>query len=115
MAGDYHGWDEEGDHWRFADVIGRPKSGSVFVIEDFGQETTARQALSAIMAAMAQFQVRIQVLQNDWNTRLIMKLKEASLLRVAEIKMGEDHHWGILGVQTKKPTPKRFKWKFWAS
>lgn len=115
MAGDYHGWDQEGDHWRFADTVGRPKNESVFLIEDFGEVTTARQALSAIMSAMAQFQNRIQVVQNDRNNRLILKLKEASLLRVAEIKVGEKSEWGVLGVQPKKPTPKRSKWKFWAS
>ncbi|MCO8124220.1 hypothetical protein NHH03_20930 [Stieleria sp. TO1_6] len=115
MVGDYHGWDQEGDHWRFADVVGRPKNESVFVIDNFGAETTARQALSAIMSAMAQFQGRIQVVQTDSNTRLIQKLKEASLLRVAEIKVGDVHQWGVLGVQTKQKPKKRFKWKFWAS
>jgi len=117
MSGDYHGWDQEEDEerWRFADVVGRPKNESVFVIEDFGPETSARQALSAIMSAMAQFHVRVQVVQTDRNSRLILKLKEASLLRVAEIKAGKQSEWGVLGVQTKKPTPKRFRWKFWAS
>lgn len=115
MAGDYHGWDQEGDHWRFAETVGRPKNESVFVIEDFGESTSARQALSAIMSAMAQFQERIQIVQTDRNTRLINKLKEASLLRVAEINLGDESHWGVLGVQAKKPAPKRPKWKFWAS
>ena len=115
MSGDYHGWDQEGDHWRFADVTGRPKSDSVFLIEDFGSDTTARQALSAIMSAMAQFQERVQVVQTERNTRLINKLKAASMLRVAEIKVGETREWGVLGVQTKQPPKKRFKWKFWAS
>ncbi|MCD0458315.1 hypothetical protein [Roseiconus lacunae] len=116
MSGEYHGWDQEDDHWRFADVIGRPKNEFVFVIEDFGAQTTARQALSAIMSAMAQFQERVQVIQTDCNTRLIMKLREASLLRVAEITDGETKQWGILGATAKPPPPKkRFKWKFWAS
>lgn len=112
---DYHGWDQEDDRWRFADVLGRPKNESVFVIEDFGEPTSARQALSAIMSAMKQFHSRIQIVQTDRNTRLINKLREASLVRVANIKVGEEHQWGVLGVQTKKPTPKRSKWKFWAS
>jgi hypothetical protein len=115
MAGEYHGWDQEGDHWRFAKTTGRPRNESVFVIDDFGSETTPRQALSAIMAAMAQFQERVQVVQTDRNTRLIVKLKEASLLRVAEIKQGDQKHWGVLGVQMRRPPRKRFKWKFWAS
>ncbi|MFU7560998.1 hypothetical protein ACMFWY_20110 [Roseiconus sp. JC912] len=116
MSGEYHGWDEEGDHWRFADVKGRPKNEFVFLIEDFGGETTARQALSAIMSAMAQFQERVQVVQTDCNTRLIQKLREASLVRVAEITDGGSKQWGILGATAKPPTPKkRFKWKFWAS
>lgn len=115
MSGEYHGWDQEGDHWRFADTVGHPKNESVFIIDDFGSATTARQALSAIMAAMAQFQERVQIVQTDSNTRLIQKLKEASLLRVAEIKEGDQSHWGVLGVQTRQPPKKRFKWKFWAS
>lgn len=115
MTGEYHGWDQEGDRWQFADVVGHPKNESVFVIDDFGEQTTPRQALSAIMSAMAQFQDRIQVVQTDRNTRLIKKLKEASLLRVAEITVGGDSQWGVLGVQSKQPPPKRFKWKFWAS
>jgi len=115
MAGEYHGWDQEGDHWRFARTIGRPKNESVFIIEDFGDETTARQSLSAIMSAMAQFQERIQIVQTARNTRLIQKLKEASLLRVTEIKEGDQNHWGVLGVQMRQPPKKRFKWKFWAS
>lgn len=112
---DYHGWDQDGDRWRFADVVGRPKNESVFVIEDFGGNTSARQALSAIMSAMKQFHTRVQVVQTDCNTRLIIKLKEASLLRVAEIKVGDQNEWGVLGVQTSKSKPKRSKWKFWAS
>ncbi len=115
MAGEYHGWDQEGDHWRFAETVGRPKNDTVFLIEDFGESTSARQALSAIMSAMAQFQERVQVVQTVGNTRLIEKLREASLIRVAEIKIGDQSEWGILGVQAKKPTPKRPKWKFWAS
>ncbi|MEO1618815.1 MAG: hypothetical protein AAFV88_23390 [Planctomycetota bacterium] len=114
MSGEYHGWDQEGDHWRFADVVGRPKNESVFVIEDFGGQTNARQALSAILSAIKQFQERIQIVPTDNNTRLLMKLKAASLLRVVEIKHGDEVHWGVLGVQTTPP-PKRFKWKFWAS
>ncbi|MCA9140572.1 MAG: hypothetical protein KDB00_27560 [Planctomycetales bacterium] len=115
MAGEYHGWDKEGERWRFAETLGRPRNESVFVIEDFGENTSARQALSAIMSAMAQFQSRVQVVQTVCNDRLIIKLREASLLRVAEIKSGEQNEWGVLGVQPKKPTPKRSKWKFWAS
>ena len=115
MSGEYHGWDQEDDHWRFAETVGRPKNESVFVIEDFGETTTPRQALSAIMSAMAQFKERVQVVQTDRNNRLIEKLKEASLLRVAEIKVGDEHQWGVLGVQAKKPAQKRPKWKFWAS
>ena len=115
MAGDYHGWDQEGDRWRFADTVGRPKNESVFVIEDFGEPTSARQALSAIMSAMAQFKNRVQVVQTDRNNRLIRKLKEASLLRVADIKVGDTQQWGVLGVHPKRPVPKRSKWKFWAS
>ncbi len=115
MAGEYHGWDQEGDHWRFAKTTGRPRSESVFIIDDFGMETTPREALSAIMSAMAQFQERVQVVQTDRNTRLINKLKEASLLRVAEIKQGDQKQWGVLGVQMRQPPRKRFKWKFWAS
>ena len=115
MAGEYHGWDQEGDHWRFAGTTGHPKNESVFVIDDFGSETTARQALTAIMSAMAQFQERVQIVQTARNTRLIEKLKEASLLRVAEIKEGDHHQWGVLGVRTRQPSKKRFKWKFWAS
>ncbi len=115
MAGDYHGWDQEGDRWRFADTGGRPKNESVFVIEDFGVPTSARQAWSAIMSAMAQFKNRVQVVQTDRNNRLIRKLKEASLLRVADIKVGDTQQWGVLGVHPKRPVPKRSKWKFWAS
>ena len=116
MTGDYHGWDQEGDHWRFANVVGRPKNEFVFVIEDFGSDTTARQALSAIMSAMAQFKERVQVIQTDGNTRLISKLRDASLLRVAEIRDGDAKQWGILTATAKPPPPKkRFKWKFWAS
>ncbi|KAA5544562.1 hypothetical protein FYK55_09595 [Roseiconus nitratireducens] len=113
MSGEYHGWDEEGDHWRFADVVGRPHGESVFLIEDFGGETSPRQALSAIMSAMAQFQERIEVVKSDCNTRLIEKLKEASMLRVADIHLGDDEYWGILGVQTKSPPKKQPWWKFW--
>jgi hypothetical protein len=109
---DYHGWDQEGDHWRFADVIGRPLNESVFVIESFGENTSARQALSAIMSAMAQFHERVQVEQTECNTRLIMKLKEASMLRVAEIQVGDRHQWGVLGVKAKTQPPKPW-WKFW--
>ena len=115
MSGDYHGWDQEGDRWRFANVVGRPKNESVFIIEDFGEETSPRQALSAVMSAMAQFHNRIQVVKSERNTRLISKLKEASMLRVAEINVGGDSQWGILGVQAKQPPKKRLKWKFWAS
>ncbi|MEM6469246.1 MAG: hypothetical protein AAF802_06725 [Planctomycetota bacterium] len=115
MSGEYQGWDKEDDHWRFADVVGRPKNESVFVIEDFGGQTTARQALSAILSAMKQFQDRIQIVPTDTNTRLLVKLKEASLLRMVEVRQGDVVHWGVLGVQTKPPPKQRFKWKFWAS
>lgn len=115
MSGEYHGWDQEGDRWRFANVVGRPKNESVFVIEDFGEETSAREALSAIMSAMAQFQERIQIEKSECNDRLIGKLKEASLLRVAEITLGGTKQWGVLGVRTTQPPKKRFKWRFWAS
>jgi len=112
MSGEYHGWDQEEDHWRFAEVVGRPHNDHVFVIERFGDDTTPRQALSAIMSAMAQFQARIQVVQNDRNTRLITKLKQASMLRVASIRVGDSEQWGVLGVQTKTPKTKPW-WKFW--
>jgi hypothetical protein len=115
MAGAYHGWDQEGDRWRFANTVGRPKNESVFLIEDFGAETTAREALSAIVSAMAQFQERVEVVQTESNTRLINKLKEACWLRVAEINDGRCKHWGVLGVQPRQPPKRRFKWKFWAS
>lgn len=113
MAGDYHGWDQEDDHWRFADVTGRPQNETVFVIENFGNATTARQALSAIMSAMAQFEGRIQVVQTESNTRLIQKLKAASMLRVAEINVGKEQQWGVLGVQAKKMPKEQPWWKFW--
>lgn len=115
MSSEYHGWDEEDDHWRFANVIGSPKNDSVFVIEDFGAETTPREALSAIMSAMAQFKDRIQIVQSERNDRLIVKLKATSMLRVAEIQSGDTRQWGILSVQMNQPPKKRFKWKFWAS
>lgn len=113
MAGDYHGWDKEQDHWRFADTIGRPQNESVFVIHDFGKETSPREALSAIMSAMAQFQGRIQVLQTECNTRLVNKLKEASLLKVAQIKVGQEYQWGVLGVKAKNTPKAQAWWKFW--
>ena len=114
MTGEYHGWDEEEDHWRFADVTGRPHSETVFLIEDFGADTSARQALSAIMSAMAQFQERIQVVQSERNSRLIEKLRDAELLRVAEITVGGEQQWGILGAQAKKTPKKQPWWKFWS-
>ena len=116
MSGDYHGWDQIDDRWRFADVTGRPKNESVFVIEDFGSRTTARQALSAIMSAMAQFHLRVQIVQSDRNNRLVLKLREASLVRAAEINDGKTKQWGVLAA-TVRPAPakKRPKWKFWAS
>ena len=70
---------------------------------------------SAIMSAMAQFKDRIQVVQSERNDRLIVKLKATSMLRVAEIRSGDSHEWGILSVQMNQPSKKRFKWKFWAS
>ena len=113
MSGEYHGWDQEGERWRFAEVVGHSHNESVFVIEDFGNNTSAREALSAIMSAMAQFQERVQVVKSDHNTRLIEKLKAASMLRVAEIDMGKEKQWGILGVQSKVPSKKQPWWKFW--
>lgn len=113
MAGEYHGWDEEGDGYRFAEVTGRPQGESVFLIEDFGSGTTARQALSAIIAAMAQFQGRIQVVCTEHNTRLIEKLKDASLLKAAPMTHNGEEQWGILDVKSKRPSQKSPWWKFW--
>lgn len=113
MAGDYQGWDEEDDHWRFADTIGQPQNESVFVIHDFGSETSPREALSAIISAMEQFQGRIQVLQTDCNTRLVNKLKEASLLKFVQIKVDQENQWAVLGVKAKSTPKAQPWWKFW--
>ncbi|MEO1524367.1 MAG: hypothetical protein AAFX06_02975 [Planctomycetota bacterium] len=114
MVEDYHGWDQEEDHWRFADVVGKPYNETVFVISNFGSNTTARQALSAILSAMNQFHRRVQVEQTDVNTRLIEKLKEASMLRATTITCGDDEHWGILGVHPDgKAKKKKPWWKYW--
>ncbi|OUT54889.1 MAG: hypothetical protein CBB71_21250 [Rhodopirellula sp. TMED11] len=117
MSGQYHGWDEEPDkeHFRFAETVGRPKNASVFLIEDFGANTSPRQALSAVVAAMSQFEERVEVMKSDCNDRLILKLKQSAMLRVAEIHDGDGTHWGILGVRASAPKKKRFRWKFWAS
>ncbi|TWU08292.1 hypothetical protein [Stieleria varia] len=112
-SGDYHGWDAEGDNWRFANVIGHPQGERVFLIEDFGRDTTPREALSAIMSATAQFQGRVQVVCTETNRRLIEKLKAASLLKVAPMTVGGQEQWGILGVRSKSPPKKTSWWKFW--
>ena len=113
MAGEYHGWDEEEGGWRFAEVTGHQHNDHVFVIEDFGSGTTPRQALSAIMSAMNQFQGRVQVVCNDTNTKLLNKLKEASLLKTAPLTVNGEEQWGILGVRSKQPAKKAPWWKFW--
>lgn len=114
MAGDYHGWDQEdgSNLWHFADVTGHPHSETVFVIDSVGDGTTARQALSAIMSAMSQFQGRVQVVQNDQNRPAIQKLKAASLLKVAPMTVGGQKQWGILEARSKVPQKSPW-WKFW--
>ena len=114
MVEDFHGWEQEDDHWRFADVVGKPLNETVFVINDFGSQTTARQALSAILSAMNQFHRRIQVEQSDINNRLIEKLKEASMLRATTVGCGDEQQWGILGVHPDgSAKKKRPWWKYW--
>ncbi len=42
MIEDYHGWDQEEGHYRFAEVIGHIKNESVFVIDRFGDNLPHR-------------------------------------------------------------------------
>lgn len=113
MSGDYHGWKEEEGGWVFADIHGIQKDPNVFVIVDFGTTKSAREAISAIMAAIQQFPGRVHLRRTDKTNQLIDKLIEAATLRVAPISTGEHEELGVLGIRRSTP-PKAPWWKFWS-
>ena len=111
MAGDYHGWDEEGDGWRFDTVTGEQRA-EAFVIVDFG-DCSSRQALSSIMCAMEQFPCRIHLRRTDKTNRMIDQLVKAAVLRIAPVAGTEHDEVGVLGIRAKPVVTKEPWWKFW--
>ena len=112
MSSEFHGWKECDEGWIFADVHGFQKNSSVFVINDFGSTNTPREALSAVMAAMAQFPGRVHLRRTEKTDQLLNKLLEAAVLRLAPIRGEEHEEFGVLGVRKATP-PKAPWWKFW--
>ena len=112
MPGEYHGWDQVEDNlWTFANVKGKRTSPNIFVVIEFGN-STSREALSAVMAAMKQFPGRIHLRRTDSTKQSIDKLVEAAVLRVAPVAGTEHEELGVLGVRNK-PKPKEPWWKVW--
>ena len=113
MAGDYHGWDEEGDGWTFAGVKGEKSKDGTFVITHFGG-SSSRQALSAIMCATQQFQGQIHLRRTESTRQMIDQLAKAKVVRIAPVNSeGEHEEVGVLGVRSKPPAPKPPWWQFW--
>ena len=113
MSGEFHGWKEANGEWVYADVHGVQEMPNIFVINDFGNTKSCRDALSAIVAAMAQFPGRVHVRRTEKTDSLLDKLIEASLLRMAPIRGGDFEEFGVLGVRNAI-TPKAPWWKFWS-
>ena len=111
MSGEYHGWDEDGNKWKFATVKGEKSDQKTFVITDFGG-CNSRQALSAIMCATKQFQGRVHLRRTDATKKLIDQLVEAKVVRIAPVTGTEHEEVGVLGVRSKPPTKEPW-WKFW--
>ncbi len=115
MAGEFHGWKKETDDrkWFFADIHGFQQRPDIFVINDFGETNSCREALSAVVAAMAQFPGRVHLRRTEQTEHLLNKLVEAAVLRVAPIRGGEYEEFGVLGVRKATP-PKAPWWKIWS-
>ncbi|NNE00889.1 MAG: hypothetical protein HKN47_26540 [Pirellulaceae bacterium] len=112
MSGEFHGWKQRGCEWVFADIHGVQQTPNIFVIINFGKTNSSRDALSAIMAAMAQFPGRLHLRRSESTNQLIDKLVEAAVLRVAPITGGEHEELGVLGIRKATP-PKAPWWKIW--
>lgn len=92
-------WQQDGDTWRFGDVIAeRASDDNAFVITSFGSGTSLDGAFSAIHKAMRFGKIRVRVASGT--EALIDELSQSGRIRFAPTLGTDVEELGVMGIRS---------------